>query len=122
VEASRQNGARTRNARLSAIRSFFEYVGLNEPQPLHHCQRILAMPSKRYEKRTVDYLTRPEIEAMIAAPNPATWYGRRDRTLLTVALRTGLRVSELIALTCGDEMTSCWPSWRRSDCAEVRRR
>lgn len=76
VEGSRHNGARTRNARLSAIRSFFKYVALNEPQLLHHCQRILAMPSKRYEKRTIDYLTRPEIEAMVAAPDPATWYGR----------------------------------------------
>lgn len=102
VEGSRHNNARTRNARLSAIRSFFKYVALNEPQLLHHCQRILAMPSKRYEKRTIDYLTRPEIEAMVAAPDPSTWYGRRDRTLLMVALQTGLRVSELIALTCGD--------------------
>jgi site-specific recombinase XerD len=102
VEGSRHNGARTRNARLSAIRSFFKYVALNEPQLLHHCQRILAMPSKRYEKRTIDYLTRPEIEALVAAPDPATWYGRRDRTLLVVAMQTGLRVSELIALTCGD--------------------
>jgi site-specific recombinase XerD len=102
VEGSRLNGARTRNVRLSAIRSFFKYVALNEPQLLHHCQRILAMPSKRYEKRTIDYLTRPEIEAMVAAPDPATWYGRRDRTLLMVALQTGLRVSELIHLTCAD--------------------
>jgi site-specific recombinase XerD len=102
VEGCRQNGARTRNARLSAIRSFFKYVALNEPQLLHHCQRILAMPAKRYETRTIDYLTRPEIEALIAAPDPATWYGRRDRALLMVALQTGLRVSELIDLTCGE--------------------
>jgi integrase/recombinase XerD len=101
VEGRRQNGARTRNARLSAIRSFFKYVALNEPQLLHHCQRILAMPAKRYETRTIDYLTRPEIEALMAAPDPATWYGRRDRALLMVALQTGLRVSELIDLTCG---------------------
>ncbi len=102
VEGSRHNGARTRNARLSAIRSFFKYVALNEPQLLHHCQRILAMPAKRYEKRTIDYLTRPEIESLIAAPDPTTWYGRRDRALLMLALQTGLRVSELIELTCSD--------------------
>ena len=60
------------------------------------------MPSKRYEKRTIDYLTRAEIEALIAAPDPSTWFGRRDRTLLVLALQTGLRVSELINLSCGD--------------------
>jgi len=102
IEATRGNAARSRNTRLSAIRSFFKYVAANEPQLLHHCQRVLAMPSKRHEKRTIDYLTRPEIEALIAAPDPTTWHGRRDRTLLALALQTGLRVSELINLTCGD--------------------
>jgi integrase/recombinase XerD len=98
IESTRGNGARSRNARLSAIRSFFKYVAINEPQLLHHCQRILAMPSKRYEKRTIDYLTRAEIEAVIAAPDLTTWHGRRDRALLVLALQTGLRVSELINL------------------------
>jgi len=102
VENARSNGARSRNTRLSAIRSFFKYVSVNEPQLLHHCQRILAMPAKRYEQRTIDYLTRVEIDALIAAPDPATWYGRRDRTLLRLALQTGLRVSELINLRCED--------------------
>jgi len=102
IETARGNGARSRNTRLSAIRSFFKYVAVNEPQLLHHCQRVLAMPSKRHEKRTIDYLTRTEIEALIAAPNASTWSGRRDRTLLLLALQTGLRVSELINLTCGD--------------------
>ena len=102
VETTRGNSARTRNIRLSAIRSFFKYVAINEPQLLHHCQKILAMPSKRYEKRTIDYLNRAEIEALLAAPDPTTWFGRRDRTLLLVALQTGLRVSELINLDCRD--------------------
>jgi integrase/recombinase XerD len=102
VETERGNTARSRNARLSAIRSFFKYVSVNEPQLLHHCQRILAMPSKRYEKRTIDFLTQNEIDAMIAAPDLATWFGRRDQTLLVVALQTGLRVSELIGLTRSD--------------------
>jgi integrase/recombinase XerD len=99
VEITRANGARSRNTRLSAIRSFFKYVAVNEPQLLHHCQRVLVMPSKRHEKRTIDYLTRIAIEALIAAPDPTTWFGRRDRTLLLLALQTGLRVSELINLT-----------------------
>ena len=102
VETTRANSARSRNTRLSAIRSFFKYVAIHEPQLLHHCQKILAMPSKRYEKRTIDFLNRDEIEALVAAPDPQTWFGRRDRTLLLVAVQTGLRVSELINLTCGD--------------------
>ena len=102
VETERGNAARSRNTRLSAIRSFFKYVAINEPQILYHCQRILGMPSKRHEKRTINYLTQAEIEALIAAPNVTTWVGRRDQTLLLLALQTGLRVSELINLTCND--------------------
>lgn len=102
VETRRGNGARSRNTRLSAIRSFFKYVAVNEPELLHQCQQVLAMPSKRFEKRTIDYLTRAEIEALIGAADPATRSGRRDRMLLLLAVQTGLRVSELINLTCGD--------------------
>src|SRR5260370_24466115 len=104
IESTRGNSARSRNTRLSAIRSFFKYVAVNEPQLLHHCQRVLAMPSKRHEKRTIDYLNRAEIEALIAAPDLSTWHGRRDRTLLAFALQTGLRGSEVINLPCGDVM------------------
>ena len=102
IESTRGNSARSRNTRLSAIRSFFKYVAVNEPQLLHHCQRVLAMPAKRHEKRAIDYLTRAEIEALIQAPDLSTWHGRRDRALLALALQTGLRVSELISLSCGD--------------------
>ena len=102
IESTRGNGARSRNTRLSAIRSFFKYVAVNEPELLHHCQRVLAMPAKRHEKRIIDYLTREEIEAVIAAPNLSTWHGRRDRALLVLTLQTGLRVSEAISLSCGN--------------------
>lgn len=102
IESTRGNSARSRNTRLSAVRSFFKYVAVNEPQLLHHCQRVLAMPAKRHEKRAIDYLTRAEIEALIQAPDLSTWHGRRDRALLALALQTGLRVSELISLSCGD--------------------
>jgi site-specific recombinase XerD len=102
IEKTRGNSARSRNTRLAAIRSFFKYVAVNEPQLLHHSQRVLAMPSKRHEKRTIDYLARVEIEAVIAAPDLSTWHGRRDRALLALALQTGLRVSELINLSRGD--------------------
>ena len=102
LETNRGNGARSRNTRLSAIHSFFKYVAGNEPQLLHHCQQVLAMPSKRHEKRTIDFLTRAEIEALIEAADKTTPSGRRDRMLLMLALQTGLRVSELISLNCGD--------------------
>mgnify|MGYP001478957244 CR=1 FL=1 len=102
IEKTRGNAARSRNTRLAAIRSFFKYVAVNEPQVLQHCQRVLAMPSKRHEKRAIDYMTRDEIEAVIAAPDITTWYGRRDRAILMLTLQTGLRVTELITLTCND--------------------
>ena len=102
IETTRGNSARSRNTRLSGIRSFFRYLAANEPQLLHHCQRLLAMPAKRHDKRTIDYLTLAEIEAVIATPDQSTWYGRRDRVMLVVALQTGLRVSELINLARGD--------------------
>ncbi|MCG8651423.1 MAG: site-specific integrase [Pirellulales bacterium] len=134
VESERGNSARTRNARLSAIRSFFTYVAVHEPQLLHHCQRVLAMPSKRHEKRTIDYLTRDEIVALLDAPDLSTWYGRRDRTLLMLALQTGLRVSELIHLARSDVVlragahVRCMGKGRkdrltpiRRDCAEALR-
>jgi integrase/recombinase XerD len=102
IEKTRGNSARSRNTRLAAIRSFFKFVAVNEPQLLHHCQRVLAMPSKRHEKRAIAYLVRAEMEAVIAAPDLSTWHGRRDRVLLALALQTGLRVSEVISLCCGD--------------------
>jgi len=102
VENERKNSINSRNVRLSAIKSFFRYVADNEPQILYHCQRILTIPSKRYVKREIDYLNFYEIEALIAAPDISTWYGRRDYTLLLLAVQTGLRVSELINLRCED--------------------
>ena len=102
LETERGNSARSRNARLTAIRSFFKYVSTSEPQLLHHCHQVLALPAKRHEKRTIAYLDRDETEALLAAPDLKTWYGRRNRTLLLLCVQTGLRVSELIDLNCGD--------------------
>jgi integrase/recombinase XerD len=102
VEKVRRNSTRSRNTRLAAIRSFYRYVAMNEPEHALHCQRILAMPSKRYVRRTVDFIDRAEMEALLCAPNPSTWIGRRDRAILLLALQTGLRVSELINLNCCD--------------------
>jgi len=82
--------------------SFFRFVAMHEPAYAHHCQKILAMPSKRYVRRTVEFLERSEMEALLAAPDPLTWTGRRDHAILVVALQTGMRVSELVQLRCRD--------------------
>ena len=102
LEIDRGNSARTRNIRLAAIHSFFRYVAFTEPAHALICQRVLAMPSKRFERKPVEFLNRSEIEALLAAPDLSTWTGRRDRALLLVAIQTGLRVSELIGLCWND--------------------
>jgi integrase/recombinase XerD len=98
LETERGVTARSRNTRLAAVHSFFRYVSFREPAHADQCRRVLAIPSKRYERKLIEYLTPEEIDALLAAPNRATWVGRRDRALLMVAVQTGLRVSELIGL------------------------
>ncbi len=105
VESERLNSARSRNTRLAAIRSFFRFVAMSEPAYMLHCQRILAMPSKRYVRHTVDFLDRTEMNALLAAPDSSTWIGRRDHAILIMALQTGLRASELINLRRCDIVT-----------------
>jgi site-specific recombinase XerD len=102
LEKARANGARSRNVRLTAIRSFFRYTALECPEYSAEIQRVLAIPPKRQSSRLVDFLTRPEIEALLAVPDETTWLGRRDRVLLLFAIQTGLRLSELIGLRQGD--------------------
>lgn len=98
LEATRHNTTRTRNTRLSALHAFFRYVAVSEPSLGLQCQRILAMPVKRYERHPVEFLTEDECAALVAAPNVSTWIGRRDRALLLVAIQTGLRNSEITGL------------------------
>jgi integrase/recombinase XerD len=102
MEDKRGNSPRSRNARLASIRSFFRFVAMTEPAHLLYCQQILAMPGKRYERRAVEFLNRAEMSALLAAPDRNTWAGRRDHAILSLALQTGLRVSELIDLRCSD--------------------
>lgn len=102
TETARGNTARSRNTRLAAIRSFFRFVAMTDPTWLLHCQRVLAMPNKRYVKRTVTFLDADEMAALLAAPDRSTWVGRRDHALLLLAVQTGLRASELVGLTLGD--------------------
>lgn len=102
TETARGNSARSRNTRLAAIRSFFRFVAMTDPTWLLHCQRILAMPNKRYVRRAVTFLDADEMAALLDAPDRTTWAGRRDHAMLLLALQTGLRASELIGLTQGD--------------------
>lgn len=102
LERERGNSVRTRNARLSAIHSLFRYAALRHPEHAATIARVLAMPPKRFERALVTFLTEPEVDALLAAPDTSTWTGRRDRALLLLAAQTGLRVSELIGLSCRD--------------------
>lgn len=98
LEQGRKNSARSRNARLAAIRSFFRYAAYQLPEQSSLIQRVLVMPSKRYTRALVEYLTEQEAGALLDAPDRNTWSGRRDYTLLLLAIQTGLRVSELCSL------------------------
>lgn len=102
LERDRHNSVRTRNNRLAAVHSLFRYAALRHPDHADLIHRVLAIPNKRVDRELVSFLTSAEIDALVSAPDPDTWIGRRDRTLLLVAVQTGLRVSELTALTCGD--------------------
>ena len=102
IEKDRGNCARSRNVRLAAIHSFFKYIALQDPSHSALIQRVLAIPAKRYDLKPIDFLTKPEIEALLAAPDQSTWSGRRDSALLHLAIQAGLRVSELTGLACKD--------------------
>jgi site-specific recombinase XerD len=127
LETSRGNSARTRNARLAAIHAFYRYVALREPSFSLLCQRILAIPAKRQVKKVIEYLTRPETEALLTAPPLSTWTGRRDRAMLMLTVQTGLRVSELTALRCKDVVLGpgahvhCEGKGRKQRCTPLRR-
>jgi len=98
LEHDRGNSIRTRNARLAAIRSLFHYAALKHPEAADTISRVLAIPPKRFEKALITFLTEPEVQALLTAPNRDTWTGRRDHAMLLLAVQTGLRASELTAL------------------------
>src|ERR1700686_5932575 len=98
LENTRANGARSRNLRLTAIRSFFRYAALETPQHSGLIQRVLAIPNKRQARPLVGFLTRPEIDALLAAPDRDTWLGRRDHALLLTVVQTGLRLAEATSI------------------------
>jgi integrase/recombinase XerD len=102
LEHDRHNSPRTRNARLAAIHSMFRFAALKHPEHAAVIARVLAVPTKRFDRVIVSYLTAEEIDALLAAPDRSRWIGRRDHALITLAIQTGLRVTELTNLRCHD--------------------
>jgi site-specific recombinase XerD len=105
LQAERGNSPRTRNARLMALRSFVSYAVSRDPTALPLANRVLAIPAKRHDKPLLGYLTREEMQAVLAAPDAKTWAGQRDRALFAVMYNTGARVSEAIGLRQNDYNT-----------------
>lgn len=102
LERKRGNTARTRNARRAAIRSFLRFAAAAEPVLLSVAQRVLAIPAKRFERASVGYLAREQIQAIVDSPDVTTFSGQRDRVLLMLLYNTGARVSELAGLQIQD--------------------
>jgi integrase/recombinase XerD len=127
LEHERGTSARSRNVRLAAIHAFFHYAALRAPSHSGLIQRVLAIPSKRYDRPPIAFLTDVEIEALLAAPDQRTWAGRRDRTLLLLAVQTGLRVSELGGLRWHDitwgtgAHVRCQGKGRKERCTPLRK-
>ena len=125
IQNERHNGTRTRNLRLTAIRSFFHYAAFLEPSHSAHIQRVLAIPVKRQDRPLIDFLTHSEIKALLAAPDKTTWAGRRDRALLVLAIQTGLRLSELIGIRRRDIVLTtgahvrCYGKGRKERCTPL---
>jgi site-specific recombinase XerD len=127
LEQARGISARTRNVRLAAIHSFFKYAAFHQPAHSALIQRVLAMPSKRYHKSAIEFLSRSEIDALVAAADQRTWIGRRDRALLLLAVQSGLRVSELVGLRRQDVVLGtgahvrCQGKGRKDRCTPLRK-
>jgi len=102
LEHDRGCSPRTRNARLAAIRSFYHYAALEHPEHAATIERVLAIPLKRTDRPLVTWLTKPELEALLAAPDQQTWTGRRDHAMILLAAQTGLRASELTNVRISD--------------------
>jgi len=127
LELERGNSPQTRNTRLAAIHAFFRFVAFREPSCTALAQQIMAFPMKRFKRKEVQFLTHAEMEELLAAPGTKTWLGRRDRTLLLVALQTGLRVAELANLRRQDVVLEtgphirCFGKGRKERCTPLRK-
>jgi integrase/recombinase XerD len=127
LEHQRASTPKTRNVRLSAVRAFFRFVAYAEPACSLQCQQVLAIPNKRHERRTVEFLSEEESKAIVCMPDTTTWIGRRDRTVLQVAVQTGLRSAELRSLRRRDvdlgvgAHVRCFGKGRKTRCTPLRR-
>ena len=125
IQSDRKNGNRTRNLRLTAIRAFFRYAAFQEPSRSDQIQRVLAIPTKRQDRPLIDFLTLPEVKALLAAPDKTIWAGRRDQALLMLAIQTGLRLSELIGIRRRDIVLAtgahvrCYGKGRKERCTPL---
>jgi len=102
LERERHNSIPTRNTRLAAIHSFFHHAASQDPVSVNLAAKVLGIEGKKTTKPLLGYLDKPDLDAIIAAPNPNTWRGRRDHTLLLFLARTGGRVSEGMGVNVGD--------------------
>ena len=98
LEKNRGISARSRNVRLAAIRSFFQFISFKEPQAGAVINQVLAIPNKRSKKKMVTFLSDAEVEEVLSVVEQQSWFGRRDKALITVAIETGMRLSELTQL------------------------
>lgn len=128
AESERGNSVRTRNARLAAIHSFFQYAAYEHPEHAPQILRVLAIPHKRRDRALVTFLLPSELDAILNAPDEGSWVGRRDRALLTLAAQIGLRVSELTNLRRSDlhlgpgAYLHCTGKGRKERCTPLTRR
>lgn len=110
LEKDRGNSVRSRNARLAAIRTFLKYASHHDLASLATIERALAIPLKRFDRPMVGFLSRPEISAILEAPDRLSWAGQRDRALLSMMYNTGARVSEMIGMRCRDVVLEGQPA------------
>ncbi len=94
LEATRHNAISTRNQRLGALHTFFEYVGRQRPEMLHVCEKVAAIPIKRVPLPETSFLSRGEIQQLFAQLPKQGRFALRDRTLLLFLYNTGARVQE----------------------------
>jgi integrase/recombinase XerD len=109
LEAVRHSTVTTRNARLAAVHSLFRYAALRHPEHAATIGRVLAIPAKRHDRTLVCFLTRPETDALLDAPDRSHRIGRRDHALLLTAVQTGLRASELLGMQVADVQLGTGP-------------
>jgi site-specific recombinase XerD len=110
LETKRKNSARSRNARLAALRSFLKFAAHHDLSALDCIQHALVVPMKRFDRPLPEFLSREEIQAILDAPDPRTWVGQRDRALFTTLYNTGARVSEVLHLTARDTILEGTPA------------